>query len=127
MKISDYPDLISDDESSFLIAADWLEEQGRDYEAWCLRQGHAFGLWFYFFGTKLDYTFDDSYGDGLGYGDGSGYGDSDGLGYGDGDGAGVGDGYGYGDGDGDGYGDGYDFDEFLLTFFASISQNLLKP
>jgi hypothetical protein len=72
MKISDYPDLISDDEFSFLIAADWLEEQNRNYEAECLRQGYVFSVWFYFSVIGLHYT--------LGHGDGYGQGDSYGIG-----------------------------------------------
>jgi hypothetical protein len=126
MKISDYTDLIFDDESSFFIAADWLEEQNRDYEAECLRQWYLFNVWFYFFNNNLNYTIyygngeGDGYGDGEGDGTGDGYGDgySDGTGYGYGDGAG----YDYGDG----YGTGYGLDEILLLFFASISQNVLK-
>jgi uncharacterized protein (TIGR02996 family) len=118
MKISDYPDLISDDdESSFLIAADWLEEQGRDYEARYLREGHAFGLWFYFLDVSFNYTLDhgDGYGEGVGYGDGDGYGDGSGYGNGDGYGSGYGAGYSAG------YGAGYGSAKFLLMFFASIS------
>jgi hypothetical protein len=111
MKISDYPDLISEDESSFLIAADWLEEQGRDYEAWCLRQGYVFSVWLFFFSINLNRVFGTgySYGYSVGYdyGDGAGYGDGDGDGFGDGDGTGYGDGDGDGDGDGFGYGNGY--------------------
>jgi hypothetical protein len=54
MKISDYPDLISDDEEfSFLIAADWLEEQNRDYESKCLQEGYVFSVWLYFFNYNL--------------------------------------------------------------------------
>jgi hypothetical protein len=122
MKISDYPDLISDDESSFFIAADWLEEQGRDDEAECLRQGYVFGVWIYLFGTRLNYTLR------CGYGYDHHYGYGDGAGYGYGYGVGVG----YSAGDGDGVGAGYrdgdsdDLDEFLLMFFANISQGILK-
>jgi hypothetical protein len=83
MKISDYPDLLSDDEFSFLIAADWLEERNRDYEAWCLRQGYVFNLWLYFFGTNLNYTLGHGYGTGHGYGYGEGDGNGNGFGAGD--------------------------------------------
>jgi hypothetical protein len=132
MKISDYPDLISDDEFSFLIAADWLEEQGRDYEAECLRQGYMFNIWLYFLSIDLNYTlhygsgYDGGvdYSDGNGYGDGVDYGHGYGHGYGTfyGNGAGIdyGDGIGYGTGDGT----GHDFDELLLLFFASIFQRI---
>jgi hypothetical protein len=124
MRISDYPDLLSDDESSFLIAADWLEEQSRNYEAECLRQGYVFGVCFYLFGTRLNYALDHGYGYDHHYGAGYGYG------YGYGDGAGAGAGYGYGYGDGAGYsagdGDSDDLDEFLLMFFAIISQGVSK-
>jgi hypothetical protein len=129
MKISDYVDLISDDESSFLIAADWLEEQGRDYEAECLRQWYLFNVWFYFFNNNLNYTLHYGNGDGDIYGAGYDYGYSDGEGYGASYDYGYGDGasYAYGDGYGTGYGTGHGLDEILLLFFASISQNVLKP
>jgi hypothetical protein len=134
MKISDYPDLLSDDESSFLITADWLEEQSRNYEAECLRQGHVFSVWLYFLSINLNYTL--GYGDGYGYstsygysdraGDGYGYGYGDGYGYG----TGYGDGVGYGYGDGTGYGAGYDdiddSGKLLLLFFASVSEGILN-
>jgi hypothetical protein len=137
MKIYDYPDLLSDDESSFFIAADWLEEQNRNYEAECLIQGYVFSIWIYFLDAHLNYTFghdyDHGYGNGYGDGDGTGCGDGEGEGhgygdgYGDGDGDGDGDGYGTGYSDGTGYGTGYgDSDEILLLFFASIFQNVLK-
>jgi hypothetical protein len=142
MKIFDYSDLLSDDESSFFIAADWLEEQNRDYEAECLRQGYVFGVWIYFLDTHLNYMFGHDYDYGYGYGEGdgtgTGYGDGDGTGtgygysYGDGDGYGIGYsngigyGYGYGDGTGYSYDASNDFGKFLLMFFASISQNVLK-
>jgi hypothetical protein len=124
MKISDYPDLISDDEFSFLIAADWLEEQNRNYEAECLRQGHVFSVWLYFLTVNFNCTLGYGHGTGDDYGDGDGFGD--GTGYGDGDGYGAG--YDYGDdyGSGAGYGTGHDFDKVLLMFFASISQNVSK-
>jgi hypothetical protein len=110
MKIFDYPDLISDDESSFLIAADWLEEQNRNYEAECLRQGHVFSVWLYFLSVNFNYLLDYSHGVGHGYG----YGAGDGHGYGDG--TGYGSSYSAGDG----------FNGHFLMFFASISQGILK-
>jgi hypothetical protein len=125
MKISDYPDLVSDDESSFFIAADWLEEQGRDYEAECLRQGRVFNVWLYFFGINLNRMF----GDGLGHG--CGYSHSDNYGYGDGTVTGYstdigtipgyGDGASYGNGNGYGYGDSDT--NTLLSFFMIVSRN----
>jgi hypothetical protein len=128
MKISDYPDLISDDdESSFLIAADWLEEQGRDYEAWCLREGYVFNVWFYFSAINLIYTLDHGYGTGYGQGHGDGNGDNYGTSYGDGDGHGDGDGagYGYGGGAGDGAGYRNNYTNTLLSFFKIVSRNPL--
>jgi hypothetical protein len=134
MKISDYADLISHDESSFLIAADWLEEQGRDYEAECLRQGYMFNIWLYFLSIDLNYTlhygsgYDGGvdYSDGNGYGDGVDYGHGYGHGYGTFYGNGHSDGYGDGTGYGNGYSDNDDFGNLLLKFFAIISQNVLK-
>jgi hypothetical protein len=126
MKISDYADLISHDESSFLIAADWLEEQGRDYEAECLRQGYLFNVWLYFLGTNLNYTLHCGYGYSYGFGYLYGHGDGAGGDYGDGYnyGNGHGDGAIYGTGYGRGYGNGDDFDELFSLFFASIFQRI---
>jgi hypothetical protein len=151
MKISDYPDLISDDESSFFIAADWLEEQGRNYEAECLQQGYVFGFWLNFSAISLDYilghgdghgygtSYGDGYGDGISYGYGTSYGSGDGYGFGYGDGFdagyGFGDGAGFGDGDSTSFGDGDDaststgyqnsYTNTLLSFFKIVSRNLI--
>jgi hypothetical protein len=130
MKIFDYPDLISDDESSFFIAADWLEEQSRDYEARYLREGHVFNIWLYFFDVNLNRMFGAGLGHGYGYTDNYGYGDGTVTGYGDG--TGIGTVTGYGDGNRDGYrygggnGFGYDDDTYtLLSFFTIVSRNLI--
>jgi hypothetical protein len=124
MKIFDYSDLISDDESSFLIAADWLEEQGREYEATCLRRGYGLSILFIF--LDVDFTF--LSGDGYIYSTYDNFGDGTGAGYGNGVGScyGDGDGYGYGDSYGGFFGFGFHISEPLLVIFASISQGISK-
>ena len=71
----------------WLIAADWIEEHGRESDQ-AAAQAFRDGIW----------VTDPKTGDG--YGNGDGYGDGNGYGYGDGDGNGNGDGYGNGYGDG---------------------------
>jgi len=83
---------------SWLIYADYLEEQGNLTLSTAYRNG--------FYSTSNEDISSDSYGSsgrGGGWGDGSGFGDGDGDGEGDGKGSGHGDGSsGYGGGSGEG-------------------------
>ncbi len=97
----------SDD--GWLIAADWLEDEGYDLTAAAFRRR----VWAPDLGGSgsspvYGWCPGDGYGDGDGYGAGygAGYNSASGSGHGYGDGSGSADGYGNGDGSGDGYDDG---------------------
>jgi hypothetical protein len=100
-----------------------LEEQGRDYEAECLRQGYVFNVLLYFFGIHLNRMFSDGLGHGYGYSDNYDYGDGTVTGYS----TAIGIITGYGDGAGYGNGDDYgaSYIDTLLSFFMIVSRNLL--
>jgi hypothetical protein len=96
----------------WLIAADWLEEEGLDVTASVFRE-NKFRLEIedikdFLFDSGFGFGFGDGDGDGDGYGGGDGWGNgiTDGSGFGNADGVGWGNAHGFGDGSGHGNGFG---------------------
>jgi hypothetical protein len=81
-------------QNEMLVFSDWLEENGRFWEAKKWRFEAALpGIFRTFYRDIYGYGYGNGYGNGYGYGNGNG------DGYGDGNGNGNGYGYGYGNGD----------------------------